>query len=108
MKVQVLRAGQPIVEARVLKDDADRLADQVRPHDHVVTVDDGGPRRRPQHRAEHVDRRRLARAVRPEKAEDLALMNLEFHAGDGDKLAEFANELTGFNRVHGCSWHAAR
>ena len=41
------------------------------PRDDVVTVDHGGPRGRPHHRAEHVDGGGLAGAVRAEELEDL-------------------------------------
>ena len=72
VQLQVLLGGQTIVQRRVLEDDADAAAHLRRRSDHV---DAGQPRRpggRLQQRAQDLDRRRLARAVGAEKAEDLA------------------------------------
>ena len=56
-----------------------------------------GPRRRPDERAEEAQRRRLARAVRSEEAEHLALAHLEVESVDGDEIAESLRELLGAN-----------
>ena len=48
-----------------------------------VAADLGIARRTAQQRGEHLERRRLARAVRADEAEDLALLDLELDAGDG-------------------------
>ena len=53
------------------------------------------PRRRDQQRDEHLDRRRLARAVRPEEAEELALLDREADPAHGLDLERAAAERAG-------------
>jgi hypothetical protein len=55
---------------------------------HIEAVDPRRPRRRVEERAQHVDRRRLARPVRAEESEDLARLHAECHALDRFQLAE--------------------
>ena len=69
---QVLLGGQPIVQRRVLEDDADAPAHLVRRRRDVQPRQPRASRRRLQQRAEDLDGRRLAGAVRPEEPEDLA------------------------------------
>ena len=53
----------------------------------VEAVDRHAARGRQQHAAEHAQRRRLAGAVEPEEADDLALLNGEGEIADGCVLA---------------------
>ena len=55
----------------------DRLASE------VVPGDGGGARGRGQERREHAERRRLAGAVRPEEADDLADLDVDVDAANG-------------------------
>ena len=99
VKLEVLGSRQVVVERRLLKDEADVAAYPERlPHD-VEAGDLGATGGRLQQRAEHVDRRRLAGAVRPEKAEDLALAHLERDPADCDHVAEAAHQIR--RRNHG-------
>ena len=55
-----------------------------------------------QQRGQHVDGGRLAGAVGPQEAEDLARRHLERHAGDGGKRAKFLDQVMDLdNRAHG-------
>ena len=51
--------------------------------DGIETVDAHGAARRLEQRRQHLDRRRLAGAVRAEEREDLAGLDLERHVVDG-------------------------
>jgi len=84
VELEVLVCREPGVEGRVLKDDADGGPDLVGVLGTVVSRDRGGAGRCRQERAEDVDRRGLARAVRSEKPEDLA-----FIYGEGDVVDGF-------------------
>jgi hypothetical protein len=78
---QVVQRRQPLVEAAVAAEDvADVLAHPARVVDDVVAEHPRRPRGGDQQRDQHLDRRRLAGAVRPEQAEELALGDLEAHA----------------------------
>src|SRR5262249_50327239 len=50
---------------------------------------------RTQQPAQHADRGRLARAVRPEEAVDTRARNVETHVIDGNELAEAPREIAG-------------
>ena len=77
---QVLAAGRRRVDARLLRHVADRAANGVGLADDVVARDLGPPVVRAGQRRKHAHGRRLARAVRPEQAEDLALAHAERNA----------------------------
>jgi hypothetical protein len=70
LQPQVLAAGRLAVEAARLGDDADRFADPGRFAQDVVARDLRRAAVRVSERGEDLHRRRLARAVRPEQAED--------------------------------------
>jgi hypothetical protein len=80
VQAQVLLGGEIAVERRVLEDEADVAAHLVAFGDDVVPRHPRGPGGGPHERAEHVDRRRLARPVGPEEAEGLPRADLELDA----------------------------
>ena len=86
--LQVLLAGQQLVDRRGLAGQADELAhragllDDVPPeHVHAAGV-------RPQQRRENADERGLARSVGPQQAEHRALLDSQGHAREGDSRPE--------------------
>ena len=99
VQAQVLLGGQVAVERRVLEDEADVAADVV-----ALARRRRGRRRArcppvgSRERAEHVDRRRLAGAVGPEEAEDLAGGDLEADAAHGLDLAEGLAQVVDLDR----------
>ena len=72
VQAQVLLGRQIAVERRVLEDEADVAPHVVAFAHDVVPGDVRRAAARPHERAEHADRRRLARPVGPEEAERLA------------------------------------
>jgi hypothetical protein len=72
---QAVRIGAAGGSADGLGDVADPAADAHRVAQQVCPRHRPGPRRRGQQGGQHVQRRRLARAVRPEEADDLAVMH---------------------------------
>jgi len=93
VQAQVLRRGEVAVERRVLEHQADVPADLVALTGDVEAAHAGGAGGGPRERAEHVDRRALAGAVRAEEAEDLAASDREGHATDGLDLAVGLDEV---------------
>ena len=89
----MLTRRQERVERRLLQGHADRIADG-RPVAHdVVTRHPGGAGGGREQRGEHVDGGRLAGAVGPQEAVDLAGLDLEVDAVDRPwALLEFTNE----------------
>src|SRR5947209_9814647 len=87
MELQVLRTGQVAVKSRVLKDEPDVPPHIVALAHDIVTRHSRGAGRRPDQRAQHVDRRRLAGAVWPEESEHLARRDLEVNAANCLNLA---------------------
>ncbi len=75
MKAQILLRGEIIVERRVLKHESDRAADIAPLPDNIEAVHRGEPAGWLKKRAQHVDRRRLAGAIRAEKAKQLAFLD---------------------------------
>ena len=86
-EVEVLEAGQPLVDRRVVGDVGRQLLGPQAVRGHVVPLDDDAPRVRPQQPDDHLDGRRLAGAVRPQEAEDLARLDGERQIVDGFDLA---------------------
>ncbi len=76
LEAHVVARREELVERRLLQRDADRVANRRALLDDVVARDPRGARGRGQERGEHVDGGRLARAVGPEKAVDLARLDL--------------------------------
>ena len=60
-----------------------------------------GPHVAPHEAEDDPQRRRLARAVRPEEAGDRALAHLEAQVVDGDGLPEPLREVVDFDQVSG-------
>ena len=78
---EVVERGQPLVEAPVAPEDVpDPLPHPVGVLHDVVPQDARLPRRGEEQRDQHLDRRRLAGAVRAEEPEELALADLEADA----------------------------
>jgi hypothetical protein len=77
---EVLAAGGVVVDAVLLADDADRMADAHGFGQHVVAGDTGAAGVGGGEGGEDADGRGLARAVRPEQAEDRARLDLEVEA----------------------------
>jgi hypothetical protein len=96
---QQLAAGHQRVDRRLLQGDADRAPHGVGVGDDVVAGDARRPGRGPQQRREDPHGGRLARAVRPEEAVDLARRDLEVEPVDGaDAALELAHELADLDR----------
>ena len=93
---QVVERGEPLVEAAVAAEDvADPLPHPARVLDDVAPEHARLPRRRDEERDQHLDRRRLAGAVRAEEAEELALLDREADAAHGLDLERAAPERAG-------------
>src|SRR5581483_4590295 len=75
---QVVESREPLVQAAVAAEHvADALSDLPRVVDDVEAEYPRRARRRQEERDQHLDRRRLPRAVRPEQPEELALLDAE-------------------------------
>ena len=94
-----LAPGHQRVDGGVLQGDADRPAHRARLGHHVVAGHPGPPGGRAQERGEHAHEGGLAGAVRPEEAEDLALLDDQVDAGDGGEVAEAPDEALRLDRV---------
>src|SRR5207302_8419787 len=92
MQVEVLAGGQLVVERGVLEDEADAPANRSRILRDVDAGDARLPGGRPQQRAEDADGGRLPRAIRPEEAEDLALVDRKVDAANRFELAVLLDE----------------
>ena len=101
-EVEVLLDREILVEREVLGHVADRGAQALGVARHAVAehLRRAGGRLEEPH--QHAHERRLARAVRPEAAEDLAPPHGEVDAVDGDARAEAAREPAGQDRDRGC------
>jgi hypothetical protein len=93
---EVVVAGEALVDAALAAEDvADPLAHLVRLLDDVQPEHARAAGRRDQQRDQHLDRRRLARPVRAEQSEQLALGDLEVDPADGLDLERLAPHDTG-------------
>src|SRR3989440_640465 len=109
LQPQVLAAGEERVERSLLKRGADRRAHLWPLADDVEAGDARGALRGRQQRGEHVHRRRLARAVRAEKAVDLAGRDGEVDPVDSARaLLEDADQALRFDRVLGHARNPSR
>src|SRR5204863_8820691 len=97
---QVLLDAQLEIARHRLRDHANRMADAVRLPDDVVAVDEGAAGGRRQERRQHPDQRRLAGAVRPEQAEDRAVLDGETDPVHGGEVAEFLHDAANVDGVH--------
>src|SRR5438034_9202497 len=92
MQLEVLARGQLVVERRVLEDEADAPADGSGVLRHIDAGDARFPGGRSQQSAEDADGGRLPRSVRPEEAEDLALLDRKVDAANRFELAVLLDE----------------
>src|SRR5512132_395091 len=100
----MLAAGQQRIEGGNLEGGADRPANRGPLLDDVEAADACGSRCRREEGRQHVDGCRLAGAVGPEEAVDLARRDLEVDAGDGrDSALEPPDEAPNLD----CGLHAA-
>src|SRR6266849_7506820 len=83
VELEILAAGQLVVERRVLEDEADPLAHTRRVGGHVDACHPGGAGGGCEQGAENRDGRRFTGAVRPEKPEYLAMADLEVDSAHG-------------------------
>src|SRR5690606_38764137 len=90
---EVLAYRQEPVQRELLRHVADSLLRGGAGVSEIVANDPRGAGARLQQSAEHLERRRLARAVRPEQTENLALAHVERHAIGGRELAEALREV---------------
>jgi hypothetical protein len=60
--------------------------------DDIVAGNRGRSRRRRKQRCQHLDERTLARTIRADQAENLALIDRQRHLIDGRQIAEFSSE----------------
>src|SRR4051812_45000029 len=105
MEAQVLLGGQVAVKGRVLEDQPDVPAYVVALGPYVETGHGGRPGVRRRQRAQDLDRRRLAGAVRPEEAEGLADEHVEVDAPDRLDLAVRLAQPTDLDRRHTSPLH---
>jgi hypothetical protein len=99
--LQVLLAGQLVVDGRVLAGQADRAADAGRVGEQVVPGDHGVAAVRPDQGGEDADHRRLARAVRAQKREDGAGVDGKIDVIEREVAAEGLGDPRGVY----CVWH---
>ena len=97
VQIHVFVGGLLAVEAGVLKDDAEALADLVLLHRGIEAVELDAAAGRAQQRGEHLDGGGLARAVRAEEGEDLALRDVEGDVVDGGEIAEAFDQMADRN-----------
>ena len=99
--------GKPSLESAI-RDEAERRLRRFRLGRQVVPVHDHAPRGRLQQPRDDPHGRRLSRAVRAEKAVDLARLDVEADAVDRRERAEGLDQvLNGNHRVRGC-WRGSR
>ena len=92
-QLQVLAAGQDVVDRRELAGEADRLADLRGLCDDVEPVHGSRAAVGPEQRREDLHDRRLARAVRTEEGEDAARLDFEVDASQDRDIAECLREF---------------
>jgi hypothetical protein len=84
---QVVDRGEaPVEPPLAAEDEADTMPDGLSLAGDVVTQDPRRARRRQQEGGQHLDRRCLARPIRPKQAEQLPRLNLERDVVDGHDL----------------------
>src|SRR5664279_1369258 len=88
----VFITGERTVGRQKLRDIADVPPHLGRLRDDIVAGNLGRSGRRRQQRRQHFDQRALARAIRADQAENLALIDRQRHAIDGGQISEFSSE----------------
>jgi len=102
LELEVLAAGEEVVQCRLLQRGADPPAHLRALGGHVEAGDGGASRGRREQRREHVDRRGLACAVGTQEPVDLAGLDLELDAVDrADAAFELPDEATDSDSVVG-------
>src|SRR5262249_32543128 len=100
LEVEVFASGEQVVERGLLERGADRRADTRPVLDDVEAGDARAARGGGQERRQHVHRRRLPGAVRPEESEDLTGLDAEGDSVDRvDPALEGADEAFGLDAV---------
>jgi hypothetical protein len=99
--LEVLPAGQVFVDRRELTGQADGTADRVGLFQHVDARHHSSSAVGPQQGGQAADGGRLARAVRPEQAEDRALGHVEIDTVQGPYVTEGLDQTFGINGA----WH---
>src|SRR4029453_6421521 len=97
VQADVLARRQVLVQGKALAHVADAPLDRLALRVDVVTRDPRGAAGRRQESDQHSDRRCLSRAVRTEKAEDLASFHIERDVVDSGEIAEFPREVVDGN-----------
>ena len=97
-EIEILVDRQVFVERELLRHVADPLAQGGRFPGHLEAQDERIACARREQSAEHPDRRRLARTVRPEESVDLGAGDLERQSIDGGIRAEAARQAAGGDR----------
>ena len=97
-ELEVLLAGEEVVDRRELAGHADLGAHALRIGPQVVSADLDLPGVGSEHRGEHVDGRRLAGAIRAEQREDRSGGDLEVDPVEDDVLAVGLAKAGGPNR----------
>ena len=94
-EVQVLPDLHVVVDPEHVRHEPEDAPDLVGVPRHGPAGDLGDARRRLQERGQDPERRGLAGAVRPDETEDLALLDVEVHAGDGHRRRVALDESLG-------------
>src|SRR5690606_19489209 len=102
-ELQVLEPAQPLVDRGVLAGQADPRPGATGVGDDVDPVDERAPLVRLEQRGEDPHGRGLARAVRPQHAEDRGALDLEVHPPQGDGVPEPLGESFRDDSWHGFS-----
>src|SRR6266446_763078 len=93
IELQVLRDGQIVVEAEILRHIADALANAFRIGVYVQPLDRGGTAAERQQAGEHFDDGGLSAAVGAQETEDFAFFDAEADVVDGGEVAEAAHKV---------------
>src|SRR6266446_5492125 len=93
IELQVLRDGQIVVEAEILRHITDALANAFRIGVYVQPLDRGGTAAERQQAGEHFDDGGLSAAVGAQETEDFAFFDAEADVVDGGEVAEAAHKV---------------
>src|SRR5262249_35395730 len=97
MEAQVLLVAEVLVDCRLLEDEADRVPNLATPALDVEAVYGGCSGIRAEQRAEHVDRRGLACAIRSQEAEELTfveILRLSLRRGRDERLYRVGDRVS--------------
>ncbi len=99
VQVHVLVGGQLVVEARILEHDPEPPARVERTRHRIEAIKAHRSAGGMQQRRQHLDRRGLAGAVRSQKGEHFARVDVERHAVNGAQLAKCLDEVLYSNHL---------